>query len=724
MRKRTRAQTVDPAAAALSACSNRGQSRWKNGWEKGKAWANAPKGKDDAPWLCLAIAFWLILWIDRVWLCVAAILAGALWLNWRFRHGWPVLVWIGLGAFAIGVLMGSAAASQRVPQEGEYRICEIRSGYAMASNKRDSVIVYEPESFVLDQTVFLSDFERIHSADNIGLFSFGRYVAQKGIYYSAAPPKDDQNTPQAQNLAHPEKARRQEPETIKARVWRFVNSRRAASLYRLLIYGINDKDELDWIGTLGLPLMGLLGVIKKRLSRRLYKPQVSLAVFGILGGFALIVPVSISVMRMAVFLIASTLFENRAKRLSFSILTMLLICPQSARSMSLVLPGAILFFTRFVEGSGPKRFVSSCVCVLCQIAFTGKVNLFFLLAFTWLRQLFGWLFLLSLLGLFWEEWGTVLEKGLSSLDVSFEAFDLHGMAPLWYFVLLCMVLMAICWKWSKGRALLCLVLFGLYPAIWHFDPFYHVYMLSVGQGDATVLVEPFMKSVVMIDAAGRFNHDNASELFIPFFQSRQISQLDALIVTHGDFDHNGAVASLCEQFPVKKKIKESGQIVPVDYPFELLLPQRQADPDDENDQSLISRFAFDGFFYLWTGDASTAIEEQLLDRYVLSSDVLKLGHHGSSTSSSWNFIKECDPQLALISAGYKNRYGHPSNEVLLRLSELGIDRLNTADHGMVHLQSFHGCMKIETADGLTAWIGNKKEKAALPKQETARETDS
>ncbi len=152
MRKRTRAQTVDPAAAALSARSNRGQSRWKNGWEKGKAWANAPKGKDDAPWLCLAIAFWLILWIDRVWLCVAAILAGALWLNWRFRHGWPVLVWIGLGAFAIGVLMGSGAASQRVPQEGEYRICEIRSGYAMASNKRDSVIVYEPESFVLDQT--------------------------------------------------------------------------------------------------------------------------------------------------------------------------------------------------------------------------------------------------------------------------------------------------------------------------------------------------------------------------------------------------------------------------------------------------------------------------------------------------------------------------------------------------------------------------------------------
>lgn len=696
------------------------QSVWSEWLQKLKAWKDEPEGKDDAFWLGIAVCFWLILWIDRFWSLMAAVLLGGLWISWRFHQGRYVLLWMVLGVFASIQLAGSDLQAQRVPEAGVYRVCEIRSGYAIASDGKNQVVVYEPESLILDQKISLSGFDRLHSLNNIGLFCFSSYAAQKGICYSAQQKtgdiRDDEEAESAEEDENkdgkkdvspvPEDEENSVPQTLKAKVWCFVSSRKASCLYRLLLYGINDSESLEWIGSLGLPLMGLLSVLKKQGSRHLYKNQVSWILIALLAGMSLIVPVSVSMIRLAVFLVCGQFFENRQKRLGFSILGVLLLCPRSARSMSLVLPGAILFFSRFVQGGGRKRFVSTCVCALAQIVFMGKVNLFFLLAFSWMRQSFGWFFLVSLPGLVLEDWGVFLEKVLSQVDVSFETFELSGMAPFWYFWLLSSALVWICWKWSRGRALFCLLLFGLYPIIWHFDPFFHVYTMDVGQGDATVIVEPFGKSVVMIDAAGRFNHDNASELFIPFLKSRQIDAVDVLIVTHGDFDHDGAANALCEQFNVRRRIDsaDENRKVPVDYAFEFLLEEREIDPDDENDKSLVTFFSYDGFRYLFTGDASAKIEEQILEQYDVKCDVLKLGHHGSDTSSCREFLLQADPQFAIISAGYQNRYGHPDRVVLERLDELGIDRLNTADHGMIHFMSFQHLLLVESADGLMARI--------------------
>ncbi len=256
------------------------------------------------------------------------------------------------------------------------------------------------------------------------------------------------------------------------------------------------------------------------------------------------------------------------------------------------------------------------------------------------------------------------------------------------------------WKYQTRRMLQILILLCLYPFIWKLDPFFHVYQLDVGQGDAAVIVEPFQKSVIMIDAAGRFNHDNASDIYLPFLSSRQIYKLDALIISHSDFDHNGAVDSLKAKIPIATLITQSEETFSCHYAFELLLPNRTLLNEEENDKSLICAFRYDGFQYLWTGDASKAIEKQLLEHYSLQADIVKLGHHGSKTSSDGNFLRALQPSLALISSGYQNRYDHPNLEVLIQLNRLGIDRLNTADHGGVHLFSFHHLLGIETADGL------------------------
>lgn len=177
--------------------------------------------------------------------------------------------------------------------------------------------------------------------------------------------------------------------------------------------------------------------------------------------------------------------------------------------------------------------------------------------------------------------------------------------------------------------------------------------------------------------------------------------------------------SLKQNFPVVQTLRSIDELDPgqieqnlpgqparlsTAYEFWLLLNERVIDPEEENDKSLICLFQYDGFRYLYTGDASIAIEKQLLETNNLEADVLKLGHHGSNTSSDPAFLKAVHPTLALISAGYQNRYGHPNVSVLETLNEQGIDRLNTAVHGSLHLFSIPHLLVVSSADGLLGWI--------------------
>ncbi len=136
----------------------------------------------------------------------------------------------------------------------------------------------------------------------------------------------------------------------------------------------------------------------------------------------------------------------------------------------------------------------------------------------------------------------------------------------------------------------------------------------------------------------------------------------------------------------------------MDYPFVSLLPAREV--QEENDESIVSYFSYDGIDYLWMGDAGVEIERQLLKQYDLSKvDVLKLGHHGSQTSSDFSFLAQTNPQLALISVGENNRYGHPHPRVIQNLRNLEIDTLMTKDDGMVHIFSLGRFCFVESAKG-------------------------
>ncbi len=260
------------------------------------------------------------------------------------------------------------------------------------------------------------------------------------------------------------------------------------------------------------------------------------------------------------------------------------------------------------------------------------------------------------------------------------------------------------WRWSAGAAVL--LLFGL--LLWQPWPAaisprqLELTAIDVGQGDSLLVVFPEGRSMV-IDGGGvlqfgkiqrRPNLDTGEDVVSPYLWSRGIRRIDVLVVTHAHEDHSGGAAALMANFRPRElwvgtnppeailaqaaqlgiairapvagaKIPFSGARIEVLSPPEGFAPRKPG-----NNDSLAFRIVYGQRSFLLTGDLERPMEQRLLsDGRAVQADVLKVGHHGSKTSTSEPFLEVVSPSIAVISAGFENSFGHPNREVLERLVE-------------------------------------------------------
>ena len=196
-----------------------------------------------------------------------------------------------------------------------------------------------------------------------------------------------------------------------------------------------------------------------------------------------------------------------------------------------------------------------------------------------------------------------------------------------------------------------------------------------------------------------------------------INKIDTLLLTHGDYDHMGEAINLVENFKVEKVIFNCGPYNDLEKELIKVLDKKKIKYkscinefnldktkfyllqtyifDNENDNSNVLYFELNKYKFLLMGDASTTTEKEIMNKYNLHDiDVLKVGHHGSKTSSSKEFINEINPKYSVISVGKNNRYGHPNKEVLSNLEGSKIYR--TDDDGSVVFKIKNNNLKIET----------------------------
>ncbi len=245
------------------------------------------------------------------------------------------------------------------------------------------------------------------------------------------------------------------------------------------------------------------------------------------------------------------------------------------------------------------------------------------------------------------------------------------------------------------------------------------HFINVGQGDAIFIQTPAKN--ILIDGGDR------GTTVANYLRNQGISSLDLVIGTHPHADHIGGLINVFQSIPVKEVIDPA--VVHTTKTFEdyltlidkkdikftegragmnrdlgggaqlELLHPTSPSSSHLNNASIVARLVFGQVSFLFTGDAETEAEKEMLNRSAaLVSDILKVGHHGSRTSTTQAFLQGVDPEVAVIMCGKDNQYGHPHEEILQRLANAGVDIYRTDLHGTI----------VITTDGQTYDINIKQ----------------
>jgi len=241
---------------------------------------------------------------------------------------------------------------------------------------------------------------------------------------------------------------------------------------------------------------------------------------------------------------------------------------------------------------------------------------------------------------------------------------------------------------------------------------------DVGQGDA-VFIETCQRNQILIDGGPTPVILEKLSKEMPFWDR----SIDLIILTHPEYDHLAGLLEVLKRYKVanilwtgvirdtsvfeqwqklieeekvgegaqikiaepNQKITSPGLVMEILHPFDNLEGEEFK---GSNDTSIVAKLIFGQNSFLFTGDVSKSVEKELIEKELdIDSDILKVGHHGSKTSSGEEFIEKVSPEIAVISAGKDNSYGHPYPEVLETLAKYGIKVLRTDENGDIKIIS-------------------------------------
>ena len=629
----------------------------------------------------LTIGFWGLLILDGFSVSLSFFIFLSIYICLQYKNKVPMILWIFL--FIISFFTNTIKTPS-FPKKGIYKVYEIHNKYCLASDGSNKVVVYGIDDAGMDDMYFLNNFKEIRGNKNIGLFDYPEYMHKKEIYYQS----------QCSN-----KNLKKKGEGIRALLYRKVKDTDCLQWCKAILYGFQQDSSLDFIMKLGLPFLGIVSWLRIRLYRFFskQKAEVILIFFSILSGYFFVYPISLC--RYILFMLGKIITDDWRCQWSISCMIFMILFPRYVADFVFIFPALFVLIYHLSDGIVERHILGKVVLFVMQLIYFGQIDLIQLFCFGIIRKVYSVSYLLALFSLIFPMLSNIFFKIYEALIKFLSHIPHLNWEFQFSFLFLLLAIYVIAYILIHHKMTIVFVILLIFPFVSPFcSPFFHVYMFDIGQGDCSLIIEPFHKSSVLIDCGQNLYKDNIEDIVYPFLKKNHITNLDAVIITHDDFDHSGGLKRLNDLISINKIIKKDTETINVKYPFRFLLPNRMA--KDENDKSIVSYFSYDGFNYLWTGDASKDVEQQIIDKYNLDVDVLKLGHHGSNTSSDFLFLDNLRPKVSLISVGEKNRYNHPSNSVIESLSTLGLDVLLTSHEGMIDIFSWRGMLFFRTASGL------------------------
>lgn len=482
----------------------------------------------------------------------------------------------------------------------------------------------------------------------------------------------------------------------------FILGQKSATIgedYQLL----TDLSLVHMFALSGMHIHILYAFIKNSLSLFLPRHVAKLITFLMIGFYIFSIPMLVSLYRAFFVLLLYEIFKKWFHQLD--IFAFLLICslfynPYIIYNISFVFSYFIYFIvliTKHLCYSSFWIYLSSLPIILTLNA---QIPLITFAVSDILNAFIEWFYSLSVLSVFFPVLEMVLKymvmifqnilSFLTSLNnfIVFSKPTLAWLALFYFFYFRIIILQEL--KRSYRKEILALFSLMIVLQVWSQYKIYgEVTMIDVGQGDCTLIRLPMNQGNILIDTGGTQDYDLATKTIIPYLKSVGISHLDYIYISHDDFDHCGALTSLLEHFSVGEVIdsfEESRQIGCAT----IQMIKSDKVYSDSNDQSLIMYVSLPSMNILFTGDASSVVEKDILEQLrTLDVDVLKVSHHGSATATSPAFLSTVHPDIAMIGVKKNNMYHHPSTQVIERLERKGITILRTDQDGMFHIR-FYG----------------------------------
>lgn len=409
--------------------------------------------------------------------------------------------------------------------------------------------------------------------------------------------------------------------------------------------------EIDTIFSLfSLQLLGLLSIIRSFTSSLIYRKDRHKLDTIIILIYAYFFGLTFSVMRI----LFRTLLKKKERVLS----VLLILYPHSFYDMGFNLVYLPMILKSFMHLFSNVDFRMMRMFWLLRL--TGKIQILEILFYPILKLFAGTIVLLCLL-LQFNLATSLLNLGMK-FTTSHRLLLVGSPSIFWlYFYLL---------KEKKTQ----IVVFILMCIMMQYPFYTQVSFMNVYQGDASLIQLPFNAITILIDT-GR---QSAYKTLKKSLYKQAVKKIDYLVITHPDLDHAENIDAIMKDFKVDHLITKKSQSVPFLTPF-----LNDIEYEDENENSLIYMFKTKQASFMFMGDAGVTQEKAIIKREPhLEVDVLKLGHHGSRTSSSKYFVENLKPSLAIISSDPRI-YNHPHPEVMKTLYKARIMPLQTSEEGNI-----------------------------------------
>ncbi len=588
--------------------------------------------------------------------------------------------------------------------EGIYKVVEVKPNYILLKGNGNVVVYLQNHNFTCGDVLQIKlRVKELEAASYIGDFDSKSYYFSKGIYNQGSIIEKEYIGHQFTFLS------------IRDSILSFYQTRlgpKSFSYLSAILFGYNEMEEevsnayqslysAHILAISGLHIV-FLNKLLKGLLQRLFKIEGSIISLVLLGIYLAVIGFPISAIRAYLFLIigcwnrVGPIHYTRLDIYSISFLIMAVINPFWAYQQGFILSYAIsfilLFESEFITSKNKliKQFKTSILCILTTLPIVMNQNhdisltglcCSFIIRYALSTYLLPILVFISIFPFGFYEY---LFYGLDTLLLFLNKYSIHFSYPamnfyeiVLYFVIFSFLLISLVKQKKQVRNVFGLAIYLFFISILSYlNPFYKVTFIDVGQGDSILIEAPYGKQKILVDS-----YHN-----IDYLESLAIPKIDVLVISHFDQDHMATASEVIERwkvdtvyYPIYSKNELGGlacEMVPLKgsdvitiggIKIEVFGPI--VDLGDSNGNSLVFKMTIRNTSILFTGDCNIVEEEYILKLYSkkLKSDILKVGHHGSATSTSNTFLKAVSPAISIVSVGLDNLYGLPDETVLKRL---------------------------------------------------------